>query len=167
MCGAAHAPQGPPCLALIEDDTLDPTTDLAAFAVWEQQEADSWGAPQHAPSPLTPPDTPADSWQVTPGDGVGCEEYYFGEGGRAEYTSGDGVAGDDDVRCGNGIDVGMDEAEEAEEVYCEMEDEGGDWGGTRLPSLPGLEWEDADDQVRTAFDLLQLVLYCFRAMHGL
>ena len=35
----------------MEDDTLDPTTDLAAFAVWEQQEADRWGAPQDAASP--------------------------------------------------------------------------------------------------------------------
>ena len=107
---------------------------------------------------------------MTPDDGVGCEGFFFGEGSVAEYTSGKGVAGDDDVRGGTGIDFGMDEAEEAEEVDGEMDGEmeggGGDWGGTRLPSLPGLEWEDADDQVRTAYEFLLLVLYCFWARHG-
>lgn len=57
-------------MALLEDDTLDPATDLSSIAVREQHAADT----PYAASAYSPNDAFSDSWQQSSDDECNCED---------------------------------------------------------------------------------------------
>ncbi len=76
MPRAADVQLEPSFVALLEDDTLDPATDLSHIAVREQHADDS----PYAASAYYPNDAFSDSWQQSSDDEYNCEDSRMAQG---------------------------------------------------------------------------------------